>query len=574
MVLIADAAFLRAAFALVLFVGCVSAARATDAVDIAVDAFSIAGSSVGVTLSDPEKDIVKGIVRCAGESLNGGRVKPAVCARNEVVKRMPPEAQPLVACMLAGGTAHDCAMDAMLSKHPAEVRGVTKAAAFCLTTRPDFGRCITQVPSGTNYHLALELVDKLKADNRIDLGGGNTATIHNIIRVADGIRSNDWISVSYYGGVEVYKVAAKIVLTLILTPAFEPLINPIADDIIQHRADLFAGLVTAVKADDMPAASEIVIEFYLVMQIEVACALPMPREMKEATCGTAGQIIRGVAKAGGDVTELAEHLIARPLKIPWTLWDATQRAREISQGKASSCDSPQVYYAETYARCYHRGAKLTMTDPRGLDSMIATFNHECRDYYDGCYFSNRFDGLCNPQKDMFKLHVRQVADGLDEAASKYVRTFPGSISNAIADAGKQVCREPSSQAFFAKEIETFKGRCARHLKVQVPATGSPLSDRCGGKSTLGDSAQWLACERALDGMHPLETAAGACRATWPTAHRLGKRHLPLKPTLSEIVDDKEIGIKLPPQRVVPSIQRNINLAPRAERSPPIAPLQR
>ncbi|QBY55502.1 hypothetical protein [Cupriavidus oxalaticus] len=548
-------AFLRAAIALALSVCCVTAARAGDAVDTAVDAFAIAGSSVGVTLNDTEKDIVKTVVRCVGKSLDGKKLGLDVCARGEVVKRMPPEAQPLVACMLGGKTVDACTAEAMLDRLPVEARGVTKAMASCLATRPDFGRCVTQVPSGAKYRLALELVDKLKADNRTNLGDGQTATIRNIIQVANGIRDDDWISVSYYGGVEVYKVAAKIVLNIILTPAFQPLIGPIADDIIQHRADLFARVVKAVKHTDHRAATEAVVEFYLVMHIEVACALPMPDDMRETMCGTAGKIIKGVAKAGSDVAELAERLIERPLNIPWTLWDATQRGRELASGKSNSCDSPAVYYAETYARCYHRGAKLMMTNPRGLDAMTATINHECREYYDRCYFSNRFDGLCNPQRKMFNMHVGQVARGLDEAAAKYARTFAGSITNSITYAGKEACQGLSSRSsFVAKEIEDFKKECARDLRIQVPAPGNPLDDSCGGKFTFRDTAHWLACERALDAVHPLETAAGVCRATWPKVVRhLGKKPPPRR--LSEIQQDFEVGIKLPTQRE-PLIRRN------------------
>ena len=83
-------------------------------------------------------------------------------------------------------------------------------------------------------------------------------------------------------------------------------------------------------------------EGYLIMQVEVACALEvavhLPAEVREAICGTVGKIIKGVAKVGGEMVDLAKRLIERPLAIPSTLWNETQSLRERMDGKKTGCE--------------------------------------------------------------------------------------------------------------------------------------------------------------------------------------------------------------------------------------------
>jgi hypothetical protein len=592
-----------------------------DAVDTAVAAFSIAGSTVGITLNDAEKTVVKAILRCVGAGIDGRKFDLGSCARGEVVRRLPATVRPLVDCVLKGRAVDDCAVDRMLDRLPAESRAVVqcvaagtpltrcgseealkrlpsmaawigecvtsgrpypvcagqaaskelptsaKPFAACLSQRADFGRCAKSAPAGSSHRQALQLIDKLKADNRTDLGNTSTASIRNMIHVADGIRENDWIKVGYYGGVEVYKAAAKIILNALLTPVFQPLIGPIADAVIQHRADLFARLVTALKNADEGAVAEVAIEGYLIIQIEVACALPMPEAMREALCGTLGKIIKGVADVGGDVADLAGRLIEDPLGIPSTLWDETQRARERLAGKAAGCDSPPIFYAETYARCYQRGAKLMLTDPQQVDTLTDSINGMCREYYDGCYFSNRFDGLCNPQREMFLQHSRQISQGLEQAAAKFARGLPGSIIQSISDAGDRVCLGNATTPFVAKTIDAFKTECARSLKFQMPVRGSPLSNSCGGKFSLRDSAQWFACERAVDAVPASRAVAQACRATWSKDLRLGKPIVGrIRPSL-ELEDNPRIG-KVKPSLTVTA---NPSVSPNAEADSRTAP---
>jgi cytolethal distending toxin subunit A len=528
-------------------------AWADDEVDVAVDAFAIAGSSVGFTLDQTEKTIVKAIVRCAGTNK-----QLLICAREEVIRRLPADAQPIVTCMLQGKRIDACAEQAMVQRFPPEVRGITQCIArgqplsqcgsaeavrrlppeiqaiasciasgrtfeacageeaarrlpaetrdltTCVVERSDFGRCTERAAANTTHKQALAVIEKLKADGRNDLGAGPPTPIGNIIGVAEGIREDDWLKVSRYGGPEVYKAAAKIVLNVLLTPVFQPLIGPIVDTIVQNRVDLVTRLVKALKKKDEKAVGEIAVEGYLILHVEVACALPMPDDMREALCGTVGKIIKDVAHVGGDAADLAKRLIAQPLNIPDALWTETQSVRERLEGKKTGCTPAPNYYASNYVQCYHRATYLKMSEPTRLGGLSESLNNVCRRYYDRCYFSNRFDGLCNPQRDMFLSHVDQLAAGVDEAAALYAR----SLHDSLATAGSQAC----IHAIATKRVQDFTTNCADALQQQVPMTGGVSDDSChAGQPSTTQSAHWLACKKAIDARNPQRVAADVCR---------------------------------------------------------------
>src|SRR5262249_28662582 len=120
-----------------------------------------------------------------------------------------------------------------------------------------------------------------------------------------------------------------------------------------------------------------------------------------------------------------------------------------------------------------------------------------------CFFSNRFDGLCNPQRDMFHKHVDELAGGLRHAAVIYAR----SLRHAFAHSGKQAC----NQAYASERIKEFTTHCEHALHKQVPMKGSPSSDSCHGQSSSSHSAHWEACHKAIEAHRPHEVAAEACR---------------------------------------------------------------
>ena len=77
--------------------------------DIAVVALAAGGSLVGVPLAQNEKQLVKSLVGCAV-------VQPvADCARDELVDRLPPEAQALARCLLGGQKVQQSARAEIIS---------------------------------------------------------------------------------------------------------------------------------------------------------------------------------------------------------------------------------------------------------------------------------------------------------------------------------------------------------------------------------------------------------------------------------------------------------------------------
>ena len=94
-------AFLVATLSLIAVPGA-PGAYAYDEVDATVDAFAAGGAAVGVTVGNTEKELVKSLVRCAA---GAAQSKPLLnCARDELIKRLPKEAQPLAGCLLRVGT--------------------------------------------------------------------------------------------------------------------------------------------------------------------------------------------------------------------------------------------------------------------------------------------------------------------------------------------------------------------------------------------------------------------------------------------------------------------------------------
>jgi hypothetical protein len=535
-----------------IFLAATTPASADD-VDIAVDAFAIAGASAGISIGDNEKLIVKAIVRCAASR------KPVLtCARDEVVRHLPPDVQPLVSCMLQGRQLDVCASQAVLQHLPAETRGVaqciaqgrqltdcasaeairrlppetqaiagclaggktfeacagaeaarrmppqTRDLASCIAQRTDIGTCAQHAAANSAHRHALDVIEKLKADGRSDLGQGPPTPIRNIINVAEGIREEDWAKVSLYGGAEVYKAAAKIVLNVLLTPAFQPLIGPIVDTVVQNRVDLFARLVRGLKRRDERAIGEVAVEAYLIMHVEIACSLPMPHEMREALCGTIGNMIKQAAHAGGDVAHLAEQLVTHPLNIPQTLWNATEGVRELAAGKKKGCEAAPRYYANRYFHCYHRGAYLRLANNATFDNFRGSIDNACRGYYEQCFFKDRVEGLCNPQRDMYLKHVNEIVSGLHSVAALYARSLP----HVIAADGKRAC----DRNFAAEQIRGFIARCEAGLHKQIPLGGDPTHADChGARSASTPSVHREACQKAIEQLHPEHLQAEACR---------------------------------------------------------------
>ncbi|MGE0278668.1 MAG: hypothetical protein AB7R40_24990 [Nitrospiraceae bacterium] len=528
-----------------------SATVRADEVDTAVEAFSLATSPLGFTPGPTEKLIIKALVRCATNKRS-----VLVCAREEALRQLPAETRPLATCMLQGRSIEACAENELLRRLPPETRGVaqclasrrsladcargeiarrlppqtqaigtcmmsgasyekcaaqealrrmpaaSREMAACLAKRTDIGKCAVHAAAGSKQRHTLDLIEKLKADGRSDLGKPPNG-IHNIIRVAEGIKHDKWDDVLIYGGAEVYKVAAKIVLSIFLTPALQPLISPIVDTVVQNRVQLVANLIKGLKQRDQRLIGQAVTEAYLLAQVEIPCSV-VPGDLREAVCGTIGKIIKHVGKVGGDAADLAVRLIKRPLAIPDTLWTETQGARERIAGKKRGCMPAPNYYAGHYVRCYHRGAYLQLAGSSHLTPFRDALNGNCRRYYDQCFFSNRFDGLCNPQRDMFRKHVDEIARGIRYAATVYAYSY----ARFMKRQGKAICDGRQAD----QQTKAFISRCEQALYKQMPVKGHPRNDSCGGKYSFAETAHHVACVKAVERMDPRRVQAAACKA--------------------------------------------------------------
>jgi hypothetical protein len=132
-------AIARAFLVATLCLGAIPGARsahAADEVDVAVEAFAAGGAAVGVTVGKTEKELVKSVVRCAADAAQSKSLLN--CARDELIKRLPQEAQPLAGCLLKGESIPQCAQSVVVAKLPPEV----KPLADCVLGGGKIEQCV------------------------------------------------------------------------------------------------------------------------------------------------------------------------------------------------------------------------------------------------------------------------------------------------------------------------------------------------------------------------------------------------------------------------------------------------
>src|SRR5215813_1584408 len=82
-----------------------------DEVDTAVEAFAVGGAAVGVSIGPTEKELVKSAVRCVVVA----RRPVGTCARDELIRRLPQDAQPLAGCLIGGRPLPQCAQQVIIA---------------------------------------------------------------------------------------------------------------------------------------------------------------------------------------------------------------------------------------------------------------------------------------------------------------------------------------------------------------------------------------------------------------------------------------------------------------------------
>ena len=473
-------------------------AVADDEVDTFVNAIALAGAIGNVPINEGDKVVIKFIIRCAANSTT-----IVICAHQQIINQLqlqlqlqlPPE---LTECILDGTPLERCASKDLLNASGLPVP--VQQLLACISDTGDVGNCANQAVTAEGHQI-LDVIEKLKADARSDamteLDAATSGTMRNILSLFKAVQANDWVGVTIYGGPEIYKQVAHAVLDAIAPEIFTtlgPVLNPVIDDIIQARADLLAKLTTGVRNGDAHLVGEAITEAYLTEGILVPCAL-LPNDIRDTLCGPIGKIIHSIADASGDVTDFFVSLIKDPLGIPGSVWDELVKLEQtVFLNKQHDCLPPERYYANNYVRCYHRGVRQLSSSTAQLDQLVSSLNHRCQSHYDRCFTSDHFDSLCNPQKEMFSNHVRQLVSSVNSAASSYTRLFP----QFVREQGPAAACD--RQSFMVQAFQEFLDRCAGQVAVEVPLLGDPDSDDCDTHpSTISVShvAHRAACERAM-----------------------------------------------------------------------------
>jgi hypothetical protein len=454
---------------IIVAVAALPTAAAADEVDIAVNAFADAGTAFGASPSPEVRDLVKAIVRCA---INNTPV--LICGRGEIIKRLPEDIRPLATCMAKEGAIEKCAAREALDRMPPQARDLVS----CVATESNLGKCASRAAANTAHKIAIEQVDKLKADGRSELGEATPGQIRNIINVAESIRNDDWARVSFYGGAEVYKLVAKAVLRIVI-PAGDvlaPVIDPVVDTVVQSRVELVVGLIEAVKKRDEPQISRLIVEFYLIANVEIPCALfnVIPGDdareaIKEATCGTIGKAIKAIGGASSDVVQAAEN-VAR---------DALDGVGIDPRGIfGEGCGAAASFYASSYAVCLKQSAFLNITNAKLAGEFTDTLDSVCRSHFEPCAkrlfqggTSGRISQQCDPLREHFTKETAALAGGIRAMAAAYIRIH---LADVLRTSPGGVCNVGNAGGLLAD--------CARALGAQSPGLKSGNWSGCGGSN--------------------------------------------------------------------------------------------
>jgi hypothetical protein len=455
------------------------AAHAGDDVDTAVDAVVIAGSIGGVTIDATETTLIKGIVRCA---INQAPVVD--CARVEIIKLLLPttpqdaqSVQSLITCVLNQTPIEQCGAAEILQVLPAQAQTQAQDIVRCIAQRTDIGECGKQLALNAAQKEAFDTIEELKADGRSELGSAGSGTIRNIIGLTEAIRDQNWVSFGFYGGVEVYKAAAKVVLEQIIPggDALGPVIDKIVDTVVQNRVDLVVGLVKAAEARDEPTISRLIIQFYLTAQVEVVCSLldvlppgDVTSAIRNVTCGTLGKAIQAVGGAGSEIVEISVDVFRDILSDvgidPTGIFGTDKR-----------CGTTASYFANKYAVCMKQSAFLDMTDPTRSGMLYEALRLQCRSNFMPCNTvligstTDKLNEVCNPLRDKYRQDVENLVAGLQRMAKDYADSqFVIPINPSFAG----MCEATEA-------VRGFLPKCVSALGAQTPGLRSENWSLCG-----------------------------------------------------------------------------------------------
>jgi hypothetical protein len=465
---------------------CPRTASAVDAVDLAVDAFVAGGAAIGVPISPTEANLVKPLVRCIADG------KPVVdCTKEMVIAQLPRESQDLARCVSGGSNVAKCVENEAFKRLPPQSQELAK----CVAGGSDVADCGKKFATTQAEKAAFGTIEKLKGDSK-DKFKDATSPLQNIINTVDGIVREDWEKVIKNGGKAVAKYVIKTVITSLGTQVASILTGPIIDTIVDNRIDLVADLLNVARTGDVGKLAGVIAEFYLVMQVEIPCALIPAGAIKEAICGTLGKIIGAVGGAVGSVVGAVVDAIGDALDF---LGGLAEDFVGLFDGKDDNCGTAQQYYANNFVTCYQRAAHMKGTNPAGYDAFEGSLYDSCRQHFIRCHKSDTVTRICGPLRDMFRVHAQTLDEALNQSAGAYART-----SRSQLEANRsRVC----SPHYNGGEVDRFVSGCESALKKRFPLPGDALSPNCrpdpkrceGLFSCSTPTAQQAACRKAADG---------------------------------------------------------------------------
>jgi hypothetical protein len=546
-----------------------------EAIDFAVDAAVQGGRFIGLNVPPDAAHLLKELVKCGVE---GGSV--ADCAKQSVVKtalrnapeevqkiagclvgnadplgcakqlgldQVPPEARPMVECMLGGGNVADCAGKAALgealAKVPPEVRpilecvanggppatcgaqavadnlppGEAKDVALCIVNGGSPESCAAQfgkrVVDEATKQATQDVVDKLKqlkadANQAIEEQKG---TVKNIIEIAKGIQEGNWEKVLWNGGQEL----AKIVLTLLIEVLFPPaaaIAGPVVASMVDLYGDLAEKVFNMVVNGQFGELPEILFQFYFSEMIARPCALLPDGGFKDAICGNLAKLIGAAASVVGDAVDFLLDVAETILKatgiyqvgdaIVGLIGDAWDAIFGDGLEDPKVCGPAKEFFAKHYLPCLGAAAGAS-----AAASPVSGAHKACVDNFKRCY--KDAEGICNGLDSALNNQASQVNAALDEGAGGYTLA----VGSFIYSRRAEICtngRDASVQNFKNQHQNQFVQQCTDALGKNVPLPVNACAYKPAHMTRAPGPS--LACSRALGNSNWEKIVGDTCDA--------------------------------------------------------------
>ena len=478
------------------------------------------------------------------------------CLEQTMIDRLPLDQsqKDLAKCMMDPAAAAQCAKDKLASTLPPGIADT----ADCIAKAQNPARC---AKTGTgSLGDALDTLSKVMGNTQLVDPGHAPSSLANLVKVADAIRHDRWGDVMLYGGAELYKAAAKIVLNEVL-PAAIPglgellaiLAGPIVDTMVQDRIELVSALLVEAKKCsrldpsrcDAAKIGELLGEFYLLMQIEVPCSLlsQLPPVVRQVTCGPLGDAIVAVGSAAYDFYKNNDKELAAIAAI---LFPGSGIAEAIIAldpdfqnfliGKNGEC--PANYFSSHMAICFKDVAYLSMVDSRRAADLTKSINDACHQDFKSCSQRNAAGKALDCIGGLFGGNGCHADDS--DRIAKHCDPAMNALAKAAADLRARVEALASEYAAvdplkfddicsMNDEANGFIARCARALPSKLPGINGP---------------NFAACNLPGRNLPPADLFGAACRSLASSRIKAARERFATQTLGIKITKDPIFGLDL------------------------------